>query len=97
MLKEHWYWLKRRPWVFLGYSNTSGLKLTDLHNGQRAILADFSVSSLHQRLLTMGFGPGAMIRVVRRLRRHGNMYISINGRNLIMRFAEADSIYVKIP
>lgn len=61
------------------------------------MLTDFSVTALHQRLLSMGLGPGKGIRVVRRMRRHGNMYISIEDRNLVLRFAEADRIDVKIP
>ena len=58
------------------------------------MLADFSVSRLHQRLLAMGFTPGSVIRVMRRLPMNGNLYVEIGGRSLALRYIEAEQIAV---
>jgi len=60
------------------------------------MLADFSVSRLHQRLLAMGFTPGSMIRVMRRLPMDGNLYVEIGGRSVALRFAEAEKIAISV-
>ena len=60
------------------------------------MLADFSVSRLHQRLLAMGFTPGSIIRVLRRLPMRGNLYVDIGGRYLALRYAEAEKITVNV-
>ena len=60
------------------------------------MLADFSVSRLHQRLLAMGFTPGSVIRVLRRLPMDGNLYVEIAGRYLALRFVEAEKITVTV-
>jgi ferrous iron transport protein A len=70
------------------------LTLTELKSGQQAMLADFSVSRLHQRLLAMGFTPGSVIRVMRRLPMKGNLYVEIGGRSLALRYVEAEQIAV---
>lgn len=75
----------------------ASLKLTELQIGKPAILADFAVSRLHQRLLSMGFFPGAAIRVMRRLPWRGNLYVNIDDRNIVLRFSEAALIGVTIP
>jgi Fe2+ transport system protein FeoA len=72
------------------------LNLTELQIGKQAMLADFSVSRLHQRLLAMGFTPGSVIRVLRRLPMNGNLYVEIGGRYLALRFAEAKQIAVNV-
>lgn len=60
------------------------------------MLADFSVSRMHQRLLSMGFTPGSVIRVLRRLPMGGNLYVEIAGRYLALRFVEAEKIIVNV-
>ena len=69
-------------------------KLSELKVGQQAVLADFQISRLHQRLLAMGITPGSTARVMRRLPWQGNLYVEIGGRNLALRFAEAEQILV---
>jgi len=72
------------------------LNLTELKIGEQAILADFGISRLHQRLLAMGFFPGSAIRVLRRLPMNGNLYVEIKGRFLALRFVEAKEINVNL-
>ena len=72
------------------------LKLSELQIGRQALLADFSVSRLHQRLLAMGFTPGAIVRVMRKLPMNGNLYVEIDGRTLALRNVEAEQIVVVV-
>ena len=74
----------------------TSIKLTDLAPGKQAVLADFKVSRLHQRMLSMGFTPGTMVRVMRRIPWQGNLYVEIGGRNLALRFQEAEQIIVNV-
>ena len=72
------------------------IKLSELTPGRQAVLSDFEVSKLHQRLLSMGFTPGAVVRVMRRIPWKGNLYVEIAGRSLALRYAEAERILVSI-
>lgn len=70
------------------------MKLSDLAINQQAVLANFEISKLHQRLLAMGITPGAPVQVMRKLPWKGNLYVEIDGRNLALRFSEAEQILV---
>ena len=72
------------------------IKLTELEPGKQGVLSEFEVSRMHQRMLSMGFTPGAMVRVMRRIPWKGNLYVEIGGRNLALRYAEADRIMVNV-
>ncbi len=72
------------------------IKLTELEPGKQGVLSEFEVTRMHQRMLSMGFTPGAMVRVMRRIPWKGNLYVEIGGRNLALRYAEADQIMVNV-
>lgn len=72
------------------------IRLSELHIGKQAVLAEFKVSRLHQRLLSMGFSQGSVVRVMHRLPWQGNLYVEMDGRNIALRHSEADQILVNI-
>ena len=70
------------------------LKLTDIQVGCEAVLIDFDVTPLHQRLLTMGISPGSIVTVERKLPLHGCIFLTIGNRSFALRVAEAEQILV---
>jgi len=72
------------------------IRLSDLRIGKQAVLAEFRVSRLHQRLLSMGFSQGTVVRVMHKLPWHGNLYVEMDGRNIALRHTEAEQILVNI-
>ena len=72
------------------------IRLSDLRIGKQAVLAEFRVSRLHQRLLSMGFSQGTVVRVMHKLPWRGNLYVEMDGRNIALRHAEAEQILVNI-
>ena len=71
------------------------LRLSELKVGIKAILEEYSVSPLHNKLLTMGLRPGHAVSVLRRLPLHGGLYIRIDNRNIAIRYEEAAQIKVR--
>ena len=72
------------------------IRLSELRIGKQAVLAEFRVSRLHQRLLSMGFTQGTPVRVMHRLPWQGNLYGLMDGRNIALRHSEAEQILVNI-
>ncbi len=72
------------------------IRLSELNTGRQAVLAEFKVSRLHQRLLSMGFSQGSVVRVMHRLPWKGNLYVELDGRNIALRHSEAEQILVNI-
>ena len=70
------------------------MNLTDLKTGESAALGPFGVTALHHRLLSMGIHPGHLITVIRRMPVRGNLFVEIGGRQIALRFAEAEHLQV---
>ena len=71
------------------------VKLSEVNAGSSVILAEFGNTALHLQLLAMGIGPGTAVTLIRRLPLHGNLYLQIGTRKLVIRFSEAEQLKVK--
>lgn len=70
------------------------VKLNELAVGSGGRLAGFDTSPLHLHLLSMGINPGMQVKVIRRFPMHGNLYVRIGNRTVVMRDQEAGQIEV---
>ena len=71
------------------------MTLSDLHPGQRAIIAEFEVYMPPIKLLEMGFLPGNSVELVQVAPLNDPLYFNVNGSHLAIRRVIADQIRVQ--
>jgi len=71
------------------------MTLSELHPGQRAIIAEFEAYMPPIKLLEMGCLPGNPVELVQVAPFNDPMYFNVNGSHLAIRRAIADQIVVQ--
>jgi len=71
------------------------MTLSELHPGQRAIIAEFEAYMPPIKLLEMGCLPGNLVELVQVAPFNDPMYFNVNGSHLAIRRAIADQIVVQ--
>ena len=70
------------------------MKLSDIHTGATAVLSEFGNTAVHVQLLAMGVGPGASVKLIRRMPMHGNLYLEVGTRRFALRYSEAQQLEI---
>ena len=70
-----------------------GSRVTEAGKGARGVITGFSDATLARRLLALGVLPGARLEVVQVAPFRGGFYLKIDGRNVVVRYAEAEHIH----
>ena len=72
-----------------------GISITNLKEGNTAIISHFEDEEAASRLMTMGVLPGSKVEVIRIAPFGGGYYLKIDGSGLVLRKSEAGCIMLK--
>ena len=70
------------------------VKLSEIHTGATVILSEFGNTAVHVQLLAMGVGPGALVKLIRRMPLQGNLYLEVGTRRFALRYSEAQQLEI---
>ena len=70
-------------------------KISNLKEGDRAVIASFENNPLSQRLISMGMRPGAKIELISIAPFNGGYYLKSDRQRIVIRVKEAKVINLK--
>ena len=74
--------------------NKNNMRGSDISEGHRYKIKNFTDTSIAVKLLILGFLPGSMISLIRKSPLGGAYYFDVNGNRIALRKNEAEAIVV---